>query len=419
MKRLRETALAIGDIILTTTDAPVSKAIRIYTKSDISHAMLYVDHCSVVDATAESVQARNTQRIFFDDNCTVRVLRLKTPLCQSDLEAICNFVRSRVGTQYATREALRTALGGSDSWTRKQFCSRLVAQAYESVGQLLVPDPNFCSPEDLRSSPLLAEVNAVTQPISDHEVEQIENDPDMTQLMRDKINAVLEGARKKNKHIQDLNDIDQHLVKHPEDDGYFCDLFTSIGYLTLWRAEMDKNPWQYDIALLRSINWSDAKKEEYCRNVILTAASGGKRYHLNKGGYLKLWSEYKLRSFRLLSSLYEILSDLDMRRFHVAKEWLNASAAPTEIPNPYLMPHSPEWFAALKEWNPYQAEITSTVIKLAGKVDVCSICGDEPASVYKLNDGPPPLGSVATLRLCEDCLQIRAERGESFVLFKL
>lgn len=418
MKKLRESALEIGDIILTTTNAPVSKAIRTYTKSEISHAMIYVDDYSVIDATDEGVHARNTQRIFFDDDCAIHVLRLKTPLPQSGMKAVCNFVRSSVGTEYSIREAVLTAMGGGKSWTRKQFCSRLVAQAYASVGRTLVADPNFCSPEELKNSPLVVEVDVATQAISDQEVDWIESHPDMTQLMRDATNRVLEGARKKDKDIQDFNDIDHHVIAHPEDDAYFCDLFKSSGYLTQWRVEMDQNPWQYDVAMLRSRGGPEAEIEKYCRIVLSTAANGGERFHLNKGGYLKLWSNHKLETFLLLRSLYETLSDLDMCRYQVAKEWLNARKPQADISDPYLTPHSPEWFAALKEWNPYQAAATRVIVDRAGKLDVCSVCGDEPASDYKLDEESPPLGSVRTLRLCDDCLRIREGAGESFVPLK-
>jgi hypothetical protein len=415
MKKLCESALEIGDIILTTTNAPVSKAIRTYTKSEISHAMIYVDDYSVIDATDEGVHARNTQRIFFDDNCPIHVLRLTTPLHQSEMKAVCNFVRSRVGTEYSTREAVLTAVGGGKSSTRKQFCSRLVAQAYGSVGHLLVPDPNFCSPEELKSSPLIAEVTGATQPASDEEVRQSESHLDMTKIMRDVTNRVLKGARGKNKDIQDFNDIVQHLITHPAEDAFFCDLLTASGYLTQWRAEMDQNPWQYDVALMRSKGWPQAGIEDYCSTVLSTAANGGERFHLNKVGYLKLWSDHKLDTFLLLSSLYETLSDLDMCRYQVAKEWLNALKPQAEIPDPYLTPHSPEWFVALRDWNPYQADATRVIVELTGKLDVCSICGDEPASDYKLDEETPPLGSVRSLRLCDGCLRIREGAGESFV----
>src|SRR5690606_28294868 len=67
MKRLNATVLVPGDIILTTTTAAASRAIRVATRSDISHAMVYVQNCSVIDATGEGVHARNTQRIFFEE----------------------------------------------------------------------------------------------------------------------------------------------------------------------------------------------------------------------------------------------------------------------------------------------------------------------------------------------------------------
>ena len=80
MKRLREEAIRIGDIILTTTTTSVSKAIRLATGSDISHAVVYVQHRSVIDATGEGVQARNTQRLFFEDECSIHVLRPRRDL---------------------------------------------------------------------------------------------------------------------------------------------------------------------------------------------------------------------------------------------------------------------------------------------------------------------------------------------------
>ncbi|MBA8841273.1 hypothetical protein [Ochrobactrum sp. RH2CCR150] len=52
-KRLNEKALKRGDVILTTSDAGISKFIRATTISPISHAMLYVDNCSVIDATGD------------------------------------------------------------------------------------------------------------------------------------------------------------------------------------------------------------------------------------------------------------------------------------------------------------------------------------------------------------------------------
>jgi hypothetical protein len=66
MKKLDESSLKVGDIILTTTTAAVSKAIRTATRSDISHAMISVADHSVIDATAEGVQSGRVLELIGD-----------------------------------------------------------------------------------------------------------------------------------------------------------------------------------------------------------------------------------------------------------------------------------------------------------------------------------------------------------------
>jgi len=75
--RLRSNALKVGDVILTTTAAKISKAVRLGTFGAISHAMVYVEDHSVIDATGDGVQARNTQRLLFEDDSPVYALRLR------------------------------------------------------------------------------------------------------------------------------------------------------------------------------------------------------------------------------------------------------------------------------------------------------------------------------------------------------
>ncbi len=69
----------------------------------------------------------------------------------------------------------------------------------------------------------------------------------------------------------------------------------------------------------------------------------------------------------------------------------------------YLTPHSEAWFEALQKFNPRQAEMTRVVINAAGRMDVCSTCGDQRAAVYKLVDPSLEDDAVATIRLCNDC----------------
>lgn len=82
----------------------------------------------------------------------------------------------------------------------------------------------------------------------------------------------------------------------------------------------------------------------------------------------------------------------------------------------FMKPNTPEWFEALELFNPDQAAITRQIISLAGREDVCSVCGDDESKDYKLESDNLPSNAVATLRLCKDCKQIRSSSGESFKL---
>jgi hypothetical protein len=389
--------------------------------SDISHAMIYVEDRSVIDATGEGVQSRNTQRLLFEDDCPVHALRLRDELSEVQTRDICTFVRARVGTQYSAKEAVQTVLGGGRHWTRKQFCSRLVAQAYDSAGIALVDDPNFCSPADLKESALLIEVQAVTIPVTAEEAAQWESRTDIPQMMRGATNAVLDGVRKKNKDIQNFDDLDRHLIEHPEDDEYVCGLLEGSGYLTLWQVEKQKNPWQYDLELLNAFSLPEAGIDEYCWSVLSNEEAGPNRYIVNRGGYAFLSKQFGLRSFRLMTDLYDILTALHQTRVAVATRWLEANGqldAPESGAASYLVPHTPEWFAVLAAWDPPQAAMTKCVIEAAGRVDVCSICGDEPTRDYRLEAAYRRPAGPDTLRLCDSCVEIRRQMGDPFVPLK-
>jgi len=81
----------------------------------------------------------------------------------------------------------------------------------------------------------------------------------------------------------------------------------------------------------------------------------------------------------------------------------------------YLMPHTKEWFAALGKVNPQEATHTKQIIKTAGTPDVCSLCGSQPATDFQVTNKWFADNIVATFRLCEDCLSLRATtEGEQF-----
>jgi hypothetical protein len=82
----------------------------------------------------------------------------------------------------------------------------------------------------------------------------------------------------------------------------------------------------------------------------------------------------------------------------------------------HLNPHSKEWFAALADYDPQQAAQTKKTVKAAGSADVCSLCGDRPASDYEVADKWFDADTPVTFRLCEDCLSTLAtNEGERLV----
>ncbi|MGA8148965.1 MAG: YiiX/YebB-like N1pC/P60 family cysteine hydrolase [Gallionellaceae bacterium] len=412
MKKLNESALQIGDIILTTTTDLLSKGIRQLTGSDISHALIYVESHSVIDATGDGVHSQNTQRLFWEDDCAVHVLRLVEGLDDTQSRRIINYVRGRIGTRYSKTEAARSVLGGATHPSRRQFCSRLVAQAYASAGLDLVVDPNYCAPEHLKNSIRLADVQGAIRNVSDEEIKRWDDIHDTPQSMRDATNFLLSGARAKSAHIEDVNDIDHHLQGVPDDDAYFADLYQRSGYLTVWVAEREKNCWQYDLQALIDAPIADEAKRQYCENLLGDDEEGLVRFEVNRAGYSLLAEKFPLETFRLLKTLYEKLVELHLIRRQTAAQWLNHqgsvvfSARASAL---LLTPHTSEWFTALAAWNPQQAAHTRLVLQKSESNAICSICGDEPVRDYRLVGPGVPDGVICTLRLCNDCWRIRSE----------
>jgi hypothetical protein len=111
-----------------------------------------------------------------------------------------------------------------------------------------------------------------------------EGHEDVPQIMRNAINAVLDGARTKNKDIQNFNDLHEHLIAHPEDDDFVCGLLEASGYLTVWDIEKEETPWEYDVDLLREFATAGSGIEEHCWSVLANEEAGPNRYIVNRGG---------------------------------------------------------------------------------------------------------------------------------------
>lgn len=322
-KRLNENVLKRGDVILTTSDAGISKFIRATTVSPISHAMLYVDPCSVIDATGDGVHSANTQRLFFEQHNAVIALRVEGGLDPSVAIKICNYVRERIGSEYATFEAGRAWQGLGKKGTPKQFCSRLVAQAYAANGVYLVKNTNFCTPKDLLKSEKLVEVSDATVDVADDEYEAWQKHPSGLDLMRQSTNHILNGARKIDKSIQHLSDVDKLVLEHSEYDETIMQLYVESGFLNVWNTDHEINPWHYDAKLMEELG--SRRPEEvrrYCETTLSEASRTDNRYVTNAIGYQYYQSVRPRRTIEMLRLFYCMLAEHHIIRLDTAEHWL-------------------------------------------------------------------------------------------------
>ncbi|WP_411381767.1 YiiX/YebB-like N1pC/P60 family cysteine hydrolase [Pseudomonas sp. MPB26] len=176
--------IQLGDIVLTATPEPMSKTIRKAIGADISHAMICVGRSSVIDSTGDGVHARNLELLILEPGCAGHVLRPAVLLTTDRLHSVITSARAAVGTRYTKIGAANSVLAGFVAG-RRQFCSRLVAQAYHRAGANLVPDADFCHPRELLTSTALVEVPNMLRDLNAEEEAPWREDVDHIQAMRD------------------------------------------------------------------------------------------------------------------------------------------------------------------------------------------------------------------------------------------
>ena len=99
----------------------------------------------------------------------------------------------------------------------------MVARVYRKVGIDLVPDADYCSPEDLRRSPLLREIPIETEQVSDEELRWRDTSDDLVQKTHQAHNAILDEARSLDPDIENFDDIFSLLIRRPDVDQKIAD----------------------------------------------------------------------------------------------------------------------------------------------------------------------------------------------------
>lgn len=314
MKVINMETLQVGDIVLTTSNQTTSAIIRALSRSDVSHAMICVSPGSVIDSTFDRVQSRNVQKILYEDDCAIYIMRPKVPLPAPTLKKIIDYARSLIGTPYS--------LVPGD----KQYCSRLVATAYAKGGIQLVNNIDVCSPGSLQKSSLLYQVEPASIQIDDS-YRRVNFQVDTTEIMRIATKKLLDIVSKIDSSVLNLNDIINLAIQRPELDQVISAALSSSGYLSVCMVDPERFPWRYCSDQIFDLYYSFDDKSDllwYCNYIISTDADGSySHYEINLQQSLSLNSRYPRLYFQNLIDLYKTLCDQHNTRVYVARKLLS------------------------------------------------------------------------------------------------
>ncbi|OBR53110.1 YiiX/YebB-like N1pC/P60 family cysteine hydrolase [Paraburkholderia tropica] len=334
MKKINVNKLRKGDIILTTSTKFPSAVIRAATFSDISHAMLYVANSSVIDSTGEGVQARNIDKMRYEDSCAIHVYRPIVQLPEKTIDLVIGYVRSETGAPYTTSEAGMSAIWSLGRGGKNQFCSRLVARAYASVGLELSKNPAFTTPGGLQRSSKLREIEDAVIMLSADDLDAERALEDTTVGMREVTNKLTEALRNITRSIRTLSDVYPFLKENPQYDTQFAEAYVASGYLTYWQVEVNRHPWRYDVFALVKMYHGSANKEEIldeCREALRHDEEGDFRHwKVNEKALSDMVDKMPLETFKLELALYRQLCMNHKRRIDSARLLLKVYGGVTD-----------------------------------------------------------------------------------------
>ena len=252
------TKLKFGDIILTRSNEKNSSLICRITKSDFSHAILYVGESSYIHSDPYGVHSSNIQRLLIDELRYAKVVRVDDPIV---IEKAITYARLQVGTSYSKVSAANAfAKVFTKLDAKRQFCSRLVAKAFETAGITLVENSDACLPQEIADSMFVREIKGCLYQAKSEEIEfahsydPIKNQTEIT-------NSILKSVRKLlGNKIQSLADITSALIANPKYDNEITEIYEFSGYLTMWTYEQERNPWRYNVDLFRALPLSESEQ---------------------------------------------------------------------------------------------------------------------------------------------------------------
>jgi hypothetical protein len=314
---LVEQTLRKGDVILLRFETEKSKLIRRFSNSQFSHAMIYVGGSSIIDADGPGVHAHNLQRLLIPKEDDVVVLRSKNA-STDHLWKVEQFVRSKVGTEYSMEEARKVVRNGEFvPEDNRQFCTRLVAKAYEFAGLNIVERADYCSPKDIEGSNELFVLQNVVKVANEEEIHYASETETPLQKQEEITNQVLENIRiLTGADIQNFEQLDEFLQENPDLDSEVTQIITKSGYLNLWEIDMQRNPWHYDFDTFMN-HYPETQFAHTGKWLVNICKELFYRFTIMHRHYQQKSSQVKMDYFEKMYQLYSKLLELNNKRMEV------------------------------------------------------------------------------------------------------
>jgi len=328
---LERSLLRKADIILTRDKTLVSTGIRVAILGKYSHAAIYIGG-TTIEATLKGVFSKNPQRLIFNQASDVAVYRSKNELSERELETICSHAQSKVGSLYALDEAVtiraRSTLRLEEK--RRQFCSRLVANAYAYIGYdfINIRNPAYCTPKQIGLCKAFERIDGVVRPATIGEIEFSRSpDPALENLNQtyewlNKARSLVISKFSKKWDIQTINDVDEFLKIHPELDEEISSYVKKSGYLDFFHRDEEINPHRYEERLFLNILVSVIDRELFIESELEKENDIVPRFTKMLEHYIALSKQLNLQYYFLHVNLYTNLIKQIHRRVEVIRNVL-------------------------------------------------------------------------------------------------
>ncbi|MCM2377868.1 YiiX/YebB-like N1pC/P60 family cysteine hydrolase [Pseudomonas marginalis] len=327
---LERSLLRRGDIILTAENEWMSKGVRLGTASRYSHAAIWVGG-TMIEAVKEGVFSKSAQRLMLDKPSYCVVLRSRVALDDNQIDKICRYAHTQVGSLYALDEAilaLPRRLMKLES-TKRQFCSRLVALAYSEIDYdfINLGSPHYCTPGKLARTKAFERVPGIIRPAHPGEIE-ISQSPDPNKknaidtfewLAKVRALVAADQSLRESFDIQTINDVGNLLVVHPELDATIVRFLHENDYLTFYDHDVQANPFRYNSDWMTMMLRDAPDPQDFIRQELGKEPSLVKRHVENVentiNNYLHTRLDYVLEHLKLYKNL---LTGVWVRLSHIA-----------------------------------------------------------------------------------------------------